>query len=240
MSKKQEIRERRRKQKKQKRLITLGLIIVVAGFIAAMLIYPSAQSNTNSMSFSSRYMADGNAMGNPDAPVTITEYSDYRCGHCGSFALNTEPAFEAQFVETNKVYFVSRSAGMLLGSEPSVLAAEASYCAAEQNKYWEMHDLIFANQSTVFTSSVLSEWAKTAGLDMDAYNACVGDNRYDDVIAQDQADAKAEGVKGTPTFIISYMVDGKEVKQSLPGDYPLSAFEQAISQAYDEMGLSLK
>ena len=69
MSRKQEIRERRRKEKKQKQLITIGLIIIGAGLIAAALIYPNTQLNNE---FRSRYMADGNTMGNPDAPVTIT------------------------------------------------------------------------------------------------------------------------------------------------------------------------
>ena len=235
MSKKQEIRERRRKEKKQKQLITLGLMIIGAGLIAAALIYPSTQLNTSE--FSSRYMADGNAMGNPDAPVTITEYSDYRCSHCGTFAFETEPLLEDAFIETDQVYFVSRSVGMLLGSQPSVLATEASYCAGEQNKYWEMHDLIFANQTTVFTEGLLEKWAKTVDVDMDAYQACMKDNRYDDIIAQDQADAEAEGISGTPSFVISYEVDGEVVKQLLPGNYPFNAFEQAIDDAYAAMGL---
>ena len=235
MSKKQEIRERRRKEKKQKQLITLGLMIIGAGLIAAALIYPSTQLNTSE--FSSRYMADGNAMGNPDAPVTITGYSDYRCSHCGTFAFETEPLLEEAFIATDQVYFVSRSVGMLLGSQPSVLATEASYCAGEQNKYWEMHDLIFANQTTVFTEGLLEKWAKTVDVDMDAYQACMKDNRYDDIIAQDQADAEAEGISGTPSFVISYEVDGEVVKQLLPGNYPFNAFEQAIDDAYAAMGL---
>ena len=234
MSRKEEIRERRRKQKRQKQMITLGLIIIGAGLIAAALIYPSTQLNNE---FRSRYMADGNAMGNPDAPVTITEYSDYRCSHCGTFALETEPLLEEAFIETDKVYFVSRSVGDLLGSAPSVLATEASYCAAEQNKYWEIHDLVFSNQGTTITQSILEKWAKTVGVEMGEFKACMSDNRYDDRIAQDRIDAEAEGISGTPSFVVSYMVDGEEVKQLLPGNYPLNAFEQTITQAYQEMGL---
>lgn len=234
MSKKQEIRERRQKEKKQKQMITLGLIIVGAGLIAAALIYPSTQVDH---SFRARYMADGNAMGDPNAAVKITEYSDYRCGHCGDFAIETEPLLEEAYIETGKVYFVSRSVGMLLGSDQSVLATEASYCAGEQNKYWEMHDLVFANQGMTYSASVLQKWAKTIGLDMDSYTACVKDTRYDDRIAQDRADAEAEGISGTPSFVITYEVNGEEVKQILPGNYPFEAFAQTIDQAYAEMGL---
>ena len=243
MSRKQEIRERRRKQKKQKQMIMLGLIIIGAGLITAALVYPTIQLNNQleDLEFSSRYMADGNAMGDPDAPVTITEYSDYGCGHCGSFAFETEPLLEEAYIKTNKVYFVSRSVGTMLRNASSVLATEASYCAGEQNKYWEMHDLAFANQTIIqsqrLTEGLLEKWVEAAGVDMDAYEACMKDNRYLDRIAQDKADAEAEGISGTPSFVISYVVDGEEVKHLLQGNYPLVNFEQIIAQAYQEMGL---
>lgn len=234
MSKKQEIRERYRKEKQQRKMIMIGLMVIGAGLIAAAMIYPSTQMSSQ---FSSRYMADGNAMGNPDAPVTIVEYSDYKCSHCAAFTLETEPLLVKEFIETDKVYFISRSVGMMLGSAPSVLATEASYCAGEQNKYWEMHDLIFANQGATFNEGTLEKWAKTAGADLGALKDCMANNTYLDRIDQDQADAEAEGVSGTPSFVVIYEVDGEVVKQFLPGNYPLESFQQTIAQAYQQMGL---
>ncbi len=234
MSKKQEIRERYRKQKQQRKMIVIGLMVIGAGLIAAVLIYPSTQMSSQ---FDTRYMADGNAMGSPDAPVTITEYSDYKCSHCAEFAIQTEPLFVQEFIETDKVYFVSRSVGMMLGSAPSVLASEASYCAADQNKYWELHDLIFANQGATFTQGTLEKWAKTAGADLGDLKDCMSSNTYLDRIDEDEAAAKAEGISGTPSFVITYEVDGETVKQLLPGNYPLEQFRQEIMNAYAAMGL---
>ncbi len=234
MSKRQEIRERRRKEKQRNKMIMIGVMIIGAGLIAAAMIYPSTQASTE---FHTRYMADGNAMGNPDAPVTIVEYADYKCSHCATFALETEPLLVEAFIETDKVYFVSRSVGDMLGSAPSVLATEASYCAGDQNKYWEIHDLVFANQGATFTEGLLENWAKTAGVEMDAFKECMDSNIYTDRIAQDKVDAQAEGISGTPSFVITYMVDGEEVKQFLPGNYPFESFAQTIEQAYREMGL---
>ena len=228
MSKRQEIRNRRKKQKQQRKLITLGLIIIGAGLIAAVLIYPSTQMNNQ---FSSRYMADDNAMGDPDAPIKIVEYADYKCGHCGTFAFETEPLLEEEYVKTGKVYFVSRTVGgMLSGAEP-MLAAEAAYCAGEQNMYWEMHDIIFANQTMPFSSSLMNKWAKTIGADLDAFKSCMSNDTYVERANQDEADAKAEGVNGTPSFIITYEVDGEEVKEMLPGNYPYEAFQQILEGA---------
>lgn len=228
MSKRKKIRERQRKTKQQRKMITLGLIIIGAGLIAAVLIYPSTQFNTQ---FNTRYMANDNAMGNPDAPIKIVEYSDYKCGHCGAFAYKTESLLVDAYVKTDQVYFVSRSVGMMLRSTESVLATEASYCAGNQNKYWEMHDLVFANQTIPFSEAQLKKWAKTIGLDMDAYESCMDNNTYAERVNQDEADAKAEGVEGTPTFIITYKVNGEEVKKILPGDYPFEAFQQMLDEA---------
>lgn len=228
MSKRQEIRERRQKEKKQRKLITIGLIIIGAGLIAAVLIYPSTQMNDQ---FATRYMADDNAMGNPDAPIKIVEYSDYKCGHCGAFTFETEPLLEEEYIKTDQVYFVSRSVGAMLSSTESVLATEAAYCAGEQNMYWEMHDIIFANQTMPFSASLINKWAKTIGADLDAFKSCMDENTYVERANQDEADAKAEGVNGTPSFIITYEVDGEEVKEMLPGNYPYEAFQQVLEGA---------
>ena len=145
---------------------------------------------------------------------------------------------EEEYIKTDQVYFVSRTVGgMLSGAEP-MLAAEASYCAGEQDKYWEMHDIIFANQAPPFSSSLMNTWAKTVGVeDLGQFKDCMSDHTYYDRANQDEADATAEGVNGTPSFIITYMVDGKEVKQMLPGNYPYESFQQIIEEALAQMGL---
>ena len=235
MSKNQEIRERRKKQKQLRKMITLGSIIVGAGLIAAVLIYPSTQMNNQ---FTSREVALDNTMGDPEAPIKIVEYSDYKCGHCGAFVFDTEPLLEEEYVKTGKVFFTSRSVGgMLSGAEP-MLAAEAAYCAGEQGKYWEMHDIIYANQTSPFSASGMNRWAKTVEVaDLDQFKACLSDHTYAERANQDEADANAAGVTGTPSFVISYIVDGEEVKQMLPGNYPIEAFRQVIDEALAEMGL---
>jgi len=228
MSKRQEIRERRKKQKQQRKMMTLGLIIIGAGLIAAVLIFSGAQPI--SADFNSRYMAQDNAMGDPNAPIKIVEYSSYKCGHCAAFAFDTEPLLEEEYIKTGKVHFTSISVW-------DELSAEASYCAGEQNKYWEMHDVIFANQSADFTEGLMAKWAKAVGVEMDQYDDCMADNTYIDRVIQDNEESQAAGVEGTPSFIISYELDGEVVEQMLPGNYPFEAFQQVIEDALVEMGL---
>ena len=233
MSKRQEIRQRREKEKKQRKMITLGAIIIGAGLILAVMIYSNAPQ---SIAFDTRYMANDNAMGDPNAPIKIVEFSDYHCGHCGDFALNTEPILEEEYIKTGDVYFVYRTAGGMIGGDESLLASEASYCAGEQNKFWEMHDIIFSNQTSHFDEGTVAEWAKTAGIEMTAYDACMSANKYLERAKQDEADAKSAGVSGTPSFIISYVVDGEVVEQMLPGNYPIEAFRQVIDESLAASG----
>ena len=233
MSKRQEIRQRRQKEKKQRKIITLGAIIIGAGLIMAVIIYSNVPQNVD---FDTRYMADDSAMGDPNAPVKIVEFSDYHCGHCGDFAFNTEPILVEEYIETGDVYFVYRTVGGMIGGPESALAAEASYCAGEQNKFWEMHDIIFANQTSPFDKGTLAKWAKTAGVEMDAYDACMSADKYLERTNQDEADAKDAGVSGTPSFIISYVVDGEVIEQMLPGNYPIEAFRQVIDEGLAASG----
>ncbi|MBC8335454.1 MAG: thioredoxin domain-containing protein [Anaerolineales bacterium] len=236
MSKRQEVRERHRKQKQQRRMMTIGAIIIGAGLITAALIMGQPPTSND---YRSREMAQGNTMGDPEAPIKIVEYADYKCGHCADFALETEPLLEEEYVNTGIVHFTYRSVGeMLSGAQPR-LAAEASYCAGDQNKFFELHDLIYANQPLTFNKVQLEKWAKTAGVkDMDQYKACMDNGTYYDRAIQDEIDAKAEGISGTPAFIITYILDGEEVKQLLPGNYPFASFEQIITDGLQAMGLN--
>ena len=208
-------------------MITLGMIIIGAGLVTAILIYSSiGQVKTE---FNSRYMADDNTMGDPDAPVMITEYSSYKCGHCAAFTFETEPLLEEEYIKTGKVYFTH----IAIWGEVS---AEASYCAGEQNKYWEMREIIFAHQAAPFDEQTMAKWAETVGVEMEQFNNCMANDTYVARVIQDNEESQAAGVEGTPSFVISYVVDGEVIKQMLPGNYPVDAFRQMIDAALAAVG----
>lgn len=226
MSKRQEIREKRHKQQVTQR-ITIGVIVLVGALLVAFaLILPSLnQEPINTVDLKPRPQADFNRMGDPNAPITITEFSDYKCGHCATFALQTEPLLVEQYVATGQVLFVYRSMG---GWSPqSLLAIEASYCAGDENKFWEFHDLVFINQPSTFNNSLMNQFASELGLDEAAFNSCLTSGKYRALANQDGLDGGELGVQGTPTFIFTDTVTGEEFAR-LPGNYPISAFQEAI------------
>jgi len=167
--------------------------------------------------------AQGNAMGNPDAPVTMIEFSDFLCPYCRQFALETEPLLIEEYVATGKVYFIYRTLGDWLGPQ-SQASAEAAYCAAEQNRFWEYHDLLFANQKLVdFSSQNLIGFAEDLGLNMDQFEGCVQQGEYRPQVENDLQDGLRAGVRGTPSFLIN--------GRFIAGSQAYAVFQQEIEAA---------
>jgi protein-disulfide isomerase len=167
--------------------------------------------------------ADGNKMGNPNAPVKIIEYADFQCPYCMHYWQETEPQIIQNYVAIGKVYYEYRSVGGFISPE-SADAANAAYCAADQNKFWEYHDILFANwtgeNAGDFTPDKLRQYASAIHLNLDQFNTCLSVGVHSDQVSKDVADAKAAGVTGTPAFI----VNGKLME----GAQPYSTFQQTI------------
>ena len=234
-------RQRRAARQRRERIITM---IVIAGVILLLggLLFLASQSQEQASPTPAganlvppaphpHPSEDANALGDPNAPVTIIEYSDFQCPFCGRFALQTEPLLIRDYVETGKVRLIYRTFGDWIGPE-SLRAAEAAYCAGDQGKFWAFHDALFANQhgenQGAFTRERIEAMAKMLGLDMDAFRKCMDEHKYQKQAMQDLQDGQAAGVKGTPSFII-IAPDGSQ--QFIEGAQPYERFREAIEEA---------
>lgn len=242
ISKRQLMREKRQRQAKMQRLGMIGIIVVGALLVAAALIYPNLKPVGEIVTTDpgEHPMANDNAMGDPNAPIRIEEFSDFQCPYCARFHEETESQLVNTYVTDGTVYFVYRSFGDFIGAE-SQAAAEAAYCAGDQDKFWEYHDILFANQTGenvgAFANRRLQAFAEALSLDMDAFNSCFNSGKYADRVQQDKVDGTAAGVTGTPAFIISYTVNGEKKQRLIAGAYPFSEFQTQIDGALAEMGL---
>lgn len=242
MSKRQMMREKRRKTEARNRWITIGLVVAGALLVAFALIYPNLKpvGDVAAATPSPRPMADDNSMGDPNAPIKIEEFSDYQCPYCRRFSLETEPQLVETYIATGKVHFTYRSFGEFIGPE-SQAAAEAAYCAGEQDKYWEYHDTLFANHTGEnvgdYTDRRLVAFAETLDLDMGTFRSCFEGGKYAERVNQDFVDGSAAGVQGTPSFVLTYVVNGETKQKVIPGAYPFSEFQTQIEAALAEMGL---
>ena len=166
--------------------------------------------------------------GSADSPVVMIEFSDFQCPFCGSFYSNTLPQIKSQYIDTGKVQLVYRDFPLSFHPEakPGALAAE---CANEQGKFWEMHDKIFENQTSMGTASYKA-WAAELGLNAEQFNSCYDSGKYNTEIDEDFSDGAAAGVSGTPTFFIGPR-DGPV--QKVVGAQAFAAFKAAIDSALE-------
>lgn len=236
ISKRQQRKEQIRKKERRSRLLSVGFITVGVLFLAFLFIYPSLKpigeiETPSEMTYPN---ADFNTVGSPDAPIKIEEYADFQCPHCGAFFRTTEKLLMDNYVANGTVHFVFKTFSVL--GDASVAAAEAAYCAGDQNKFWEMQGIIFINQGKEpLSPRRLVAFAETIELDMDAYNDCYNSGKYADRVQQDNADGIEAGVQATPTFIMTYVVNGETRTKTLQGAQSFDVFQQEIEAALAEM-----
>ncbi len=246
-SKRQERRERMQQRERRTRLLMLGLIILGAVLLVFAVVWPQIRPIAGIVNVNStpRPNADRNSMGDLNAPIKIEEFSDFQCPFCKRFYTDTEPLLVQYFISTGKVHFTYRSAGNWVsknvgGSKTeSQDAALAAYCAADQGKFWEMHDALFANNRDVeddgsFVSRRLTEIANSVGLDMTAYQDCYDSGKYKDQVQKDFNDAVAAEINGTPFFVMTYTINGETKTEKIEGAQPFSEFQQKIEAALQQ------
>jgi protein-disulfide isomerase len=183
---------------------------------------PSAAVDISSVSF------DGEpTSGNPDAKVTVIEYSDYECPFCGKFYSESYGLLKEEYIDTGKINFVFKD--FPLGfHEKAVPAAAAANCVLRDlgnEKYFEMHDMIFSNQN-IISDANFKKWALELGMDSSSYDGCIVDTSIIDEINADLSEGSSLGVSGTPSFFI----DGNLIVGAQPYSVIKAEIERALSE----------
>jgi len=215
----------------------LGIIIIsiIAG-IAAL-----ASSSENESNLGEQYDVDMSRihgsistalgspiLGNPDAPITIVEFGDYQCHQCYNWFHNTKPMIMRDYIETGKANLVFVDFAFLGKDSPK--AAQATYCADDQNKYWEYHGILYNSQE----SKIDSGWANTErlkafafslNLDMELFNDCLDSDKYSKRVQYNSQQARDNGVRGTPGFFI---VGPDFDQKQIGGAQPFSVFKKVL------------
>jgi len=218
MTKRQEVKAKRHQAETRQRLITIIIIIAGALLIVGVLIYPSLQpiGDIKIPPASTRTMVKDNTLGDPNAPVKVEEYADFQCPACAIWSQNIEHQFLDKYVQTGKVQFIFHLYSFIddrSTTQESKNATGAAYCAMDQGKFWEYHDMLFANQTGEnvgdFTDRRLAAFANKLGLNMSQFNSCYngGKGKYTQQVLDEKAAAVSLGINSTPSFV----VDGKLV-----------------------------
>lgn len=166
------------------------------------------------------------AIGEPDAPVTIAEFTDFQCPFCATHSKDVLPSIIKNMVETGRVYYVMYDLPLDSLHADARKAATVARCAGEQNAFWEMHDLLFSQQEEWVGQDVtwFNRLAEELKLDTTAFAACASGGRFDAAIQASVDEATALGLQGTPSFFIG----GYRV---FNGSQSFDVFEQVVGLA---------
>jgi protein-disulfide isomerase len=241
MSKRRDLIERRREQGRRQTLIIMAVIAVVAVvLIGGAVILSNSQATTSgsqaAMTADPRPTppgaeANARAWGPADAPIKIEEYLDYQCPACDAYNRQYEQGVIDAFAKTGKVRYEVHSMSFI--GQESVDAAQAALCAADQNKFWQMHNSLFSNQGSENSGNLskdrLKSLASAIGLDTQTFSTCLDSGKYADKVTQERNDGDQRGVNQTPTFF----VNGK----MFPGIQSAADFRRIFAQVAPNVNL---
>ena len=212
-----------------KKILILGVIVII---IAVAVSASSSTPETVNLDMSRTHGTISTSMGspilgNPSAPVTIVEFGDYQCHQCYNWYHNTKPSITRDYIDTGKVNLVFVDLAFLGNDSPK--AAQASYCAEDQGRYWDYHDLLYTSQDPEIdggwsNSERLKAFAFSLGLDMTLFDSCLDSGKYSKHVQYNIQQAHEHGVKGTPGFFI---VSSNE-QQQIAGAQPFAVFKKIL------------
>jgi protein-disulfide isomerase len=206
------------------------LIPIIIGIIAGLVVVMSTTDSSDSEILTVSKLSENGSpiMGNPNAAITILEWGDYQCTFCYKFHQNTLNVINEEFIETGKVKMIFKD--FPLNGPDSKLAAEASYCAHDQDKYWEYHDQLYENwageRTGWITRESLSKFAESINLNISEFNKCLDENKYESKINSIYEFGNQIGIDATPSFLV--FNDQKIIK--IRGNQPLEVFLKTFDE----------
>jgi len=165
-------------------------------------------------------------LGDPSATITILEWGDYQCTFCYRFHESSLKTIIDDYIDTGKAKLVFKD--FPLNGPDSILAAEASYCAEDQEKYWEYHDELYTNwggeRTGWITRDSLNQFASTVELDLEQFNTCLDEHLHKQQVMELHQFGLEVGIDATPSFLIF----NNENVIKIRGNQPIEVFIKTI------------
>ena len=219
-------------------VLGIGSTVVVERLLDQHLAQPSKPQARAIPALTSPLLLQGEpVLGNPSAPLTIVEFSDFECSYCRHFHKQVMPQLKRNYIDTGLVRFVHKD--LPLPFHPYALpAAAAARCAGEQNRYWEVYSSLFDQQNCLGCKGVLAIAAE-AEINTSELQACMKQESTLALINANRSEASLHNINATPTFIIGPThSDGSLDGQVLEGALPWPTFQSTIETALHKLGRS--
>lgn len=211
-------------------LPVLGSVAVALAVVGVLIWLNRPGGDATVIESGARTRVSGRMQGDPNASVKIVEYADFQCPFCKKWVVETGHLLEQELVESGQVSLEYRYFAFI--GEESKKAAEAAECAADQDAFWPMHDVLYSHQgaenSGVFTSANLKKYAadvaqRASGFDTSRFNSCLDSGAKRATVEAITQQARQAGVSSTPTFTVN--------GQAILGAQPVEVFRAAVERA---------
>jgi protein-disulfide isomerase len=171
----------------------------------------------------------GYALGKPDAPLTMVEFTDLQCPFCRQYVTTTFDQIKKEWIDTGRLRYISRDFPIEMLHPQARTAARAARCAGEQGKFWEMRLTLMRN-ANLLTPEYITRTAADLKLDPKPFAECTASTRYDAEIAAEQDEGTKLGVGGTPTFVIGRTTPTRVEGPMIVGAMPYSVFDAKLKE----------
>ena len=187
------------------------------------------QANIEGMEFD---IGDNPVLGKESARLILVEFTDYQCPFCGRHARETFPRLREQYIDKGQIRYAVIDQPLQNMHPDAAKAAEASHCAEDQGKFWEIHEEMMAKQDDL---KDLSSYAKTLALNVGQFEDCLNKGKYGDAVKKDMQLADTLGINGVPGFILGTVAKNNPRKVTaismINGAVPFGDFQREIEAA---------
>jgi protein-disulfide isomerase len=197
----------------------------------------ATQFNIQIQKLSTPVTSNASALGSSDALVTLIEFGDYQCAACYKFHADTEDLILTNLVKTGKIKFLFKDFPILdlPTDRASTLASEASYCAADQGRYWQYHDKLYNSWQGENTGWITKASLKQFAISIDIKNIkefsqCLDSGKYAAVVGDNFNLARSIGLTATPSFVlISNSSNTQQQLLEIMGAQPYAVFADIVN-----------
>jgi len=175
-------------------------------------------------------LAGSHRIGSSQATIGIVEFSDYQCPYCRGFHDRVFSKLKKEYVDTGIAQFIHKDLPLKTIHPQALPAALAASCAGAQQRFWPMHEALYANNGQL-TPALYPQLGRELGLDEAKFTACLGDASREQAIMRDVVEARGLGITGTPSFVIGKIQgDALTVVRMAKGAASFEDFAQEIEK----------
>ena len=208
-------------------IMIVSVALYASSYYSQLMVMQENRMNMSGQNTPINLTSGSPVLGSTSAPITIVEFGDYQCEACYHWYHNTRADIIDNYIETGKVNLVFMDLPFL--GRDSITAAQATYCADDQGKYWEYHETLYNFQEAIdngwASKDRLVSFAFDLDMNMDEFNDCMDSSKYAKRVKANYDESQRFGAEATPTFLI-ISPDGNMKK--ITSAQPYSVFSQVI------------